>query len=257
MPGRILVVCEKPSVGRDIARVLGAKERARAICKTSDTWSAGLWAPGLPAMPEEIDPAGKDGSSTPCPCCPRRSPKGAFRLQKAVQRAEKAAFEPRHFLRHLRNGRRARGRAHLSPRIRPFRLQKARAAAWISSMTDPAIREGFQNLQPLEKYDNLYKSANCRAEADWLVGMNGSRAFTLRYNACFPWGACKRPRCRCWSGAKRRSRPLRHEVLLRAARKLSPFRACTKRTAFRALNPARRPIPTPARCGEKPALSKA
>lgn len=51
---------------------------------------------------------------------------------------------------------------------------------WISSQTDKAIRDGFANLKPGSDYDNLYLSAKCRAESDWLVGMNGSRSFTLQ-----------------------------------------------------------------------------
>ena len=51
---------------------------------------------------------------------------------------------------------------------------------WINSQTDKAIREGFTNLKPSSNYDNLYLSAKCRAESDWLVGMNGTRAFTIQ-----------------------------------------------------------------------------
>ena len=64
---------------------------------------------------------------------------------------------------------------------------------WISSMPDQAIREGMRNLKPSAAYDALYRSARCRAEADWLVGMNASRAFTLRYGALLSVGRVQTP----------------------------------------------------------------
>lgn len=64
---------------------------------------------------------------------------------------------------------------------------------WISSMTDEAIKEGFARLRPGASCDALYESARCRAEADWLVGMNGSRAYTLRYNVLLSIGRVQTP----------------------------------------------------------------
>ena len=64
---------------------------------------------------------------------------------------------------------------------------------WISSMTDAAIRKGFEELRPAADYDALYESARCRSLADWLVGMNASRAFTLRYGALLPMGRVQTP----------------------------------------------------------------
>ena len=64
---------------------------------------------------------------------------------------------------------------------------------WISSMTDEAIQEGFRNIRPGSEYEGLYASARCRSEADWLVGMNASRAFTLRYDALLSVGRVQTP----------------------------------------------------------------
>ena len=58
---------------------------------------------------------------------------------------------------------------------------KAIKRLWIFSMEESAIREGFENLQPGSDYDNLYHSALCRQEAEWLVGINGTRMFTVLY----------------------------------------------------------------------------
>ena len=64
---------------------------------------------------------------------------------------------------------------------------------WISSVTDKAIRDGFKNLKDGRAYDNLYRAAAARAEADWLVGMNGTRALTCKYNAQLSCGRVQTP----------------------------------------------------------------
>ena len=64
---------------------------------------------------------------------------------------------------------------------------------WISSQTDKAIREGFQNLKPAAQYDNLFRSAQARSQADWLVGLNVTRALTCKYNAQLSAGRVQTP----------------------------------------------------------------
>lgn len=64
---------------------------------------------------------------------------------------------------------------------------------WISSQTDKAIREGFQHLRPAAEYDNLFRSAQARSEADWLVGLNVTRALTCKYNAQLSAGRVQTP----------------------------------------------------------------
>lgn len=64
---------------------------------------------------------------------------------------------------------------------------------WISSQTDKAIKEGFRNLRPAREYDNLFYSALCRAQADWLVGLNVTRALTCKYNAQLSAGRVQTP----------------------------------------------------------------
>lgn len=71
--------------------------------------------------------------------------------------------------------------------------QKPIRRLWISSVTDKAIRDGFQNLKDGRAYDNLYRAAVARAEADWLVGMNGTRALTCKYNAQLSCGRVQTP----------------------------------------------------------------
>ena len=64
---------------------------------------------------------------------------------------------------------------------------------WISSVTDKAIRQGFEHLKNAKEYDNLYHAAVCRAEADWLVGLNATRALTCKYNAQLSCGRVQTP----------------------------------------------------------------
>ena len=71
--------------------------------------------------------------------------------------------------------------------------QKPFDRLWISSMTDEAIQEGFRAIRSGSDYDGLYRSAQCRSQADWLVGMNASRAFTLRYDALLAVGRVQTP----------------------------------------------------------------
>ena len=73
------------------------------------------------------------------------------------------------------------------------KCKKSVERLWISSMTDQAIKQGFAALKPASHYDSLYVSARCRSEADWIVGMNASRAFSLVYNANLPIGRVQTP----------------------------------------------------------------
>ncbi len=72
-------------------------------------------------------------------------------------------------------------------------VKKPLKRLWISSQTEKAILDGFRNLKPGEAYENLYKAAVCRAEADWLVGLNVTRALTCKYNAQLSAGRVQSP----------------------------------------------------------------
>ena len=73
------------------------------------------------------------------------------------------------------------------------RQSQAVKRLWISSVTDKAIRQGFEHLKNAKEYDNLYHAAVCRAEADWLVGLNATRALTCKYNAQLSCGRVQTP----------------------------------------------------------------
>ena len=192
---RILVVAEKPSVGRDIARVLGCRDRGDGCLIGKDytvTWAIGHLV--TLQEPDEMDPSLKRWSYSTLPILPEDIPlkvipktKPQFTILKKLLNAPEtsevicatdAGREGELIFRYIYT------MAKCSKPIRRL---------WISTMTDEAISEGFQQIRPGSDYDGLYRSARCRSEADWLVGMNASRAFTLRYDALLSVGRVQTP----------------------------------------------------------------
>lgn len=193
--GRIVVVAEKPSVGRDIARVLGCRQSGEG-CLIGDRYTV-TWAVGhLVTLkePDEMNPALKKWSYDTLPILPETIPlkiiaktKPQFSIiKKLINDAETdrlicatdAGREGELIFRYI---------YEMSGCKKPFdRL-------WISSMTDEAIREGFEKIMPGTSYDGLYRSARSRSRADWIVGMNASRAYTLRYDALLSVGRVQTP----------------------------------------------------------------
>ena len=193
--GRIVVVAEKPSVGRDIARVLGCRTNGDG-CLIGEQYTV-TWAVGhlVTLMePDEMDAKYKKWSFSTLPILPEVIPlkvipktKPQFRKVKKLINdketeslicATDAGREGELIFRYI---------YEMAGCKKPFRR------LWISSMTDEAIREGFQAIRPGADYDGLYESARCRSRADWLVGMNASRAFTLKYDALLSIGRVQTP----------------------------------------------------------------
>ena len=191
--GQIVVVAEKPSVGRDIARVLGCNERGEG-CLSGNGYTV-TWAVGhLVTLqePDELDAKYKRWSTQNLPILPESIPlkvipqsKDQYQIVKRLMNsadrvicATDAGREGELIFRYI---------------YRMAGCDRPVERLWINSMTDEAISEGFQHIQPGEKYDGLYRSARCRSEADWLVGMNATRAFTLRYDALLSVGRVQTP----------------------------------------------------------------
>lgn len=179
-----LVVTEKPSVGRDIARVLqltGKKEGYIEGPHWTVTWAIGhlveLREPG------EYNPDWKRWSLEPLPMVPDkfalrpRGDKGAKQQLTTVSKLMKAADEIICATDAGREG----------ELIFRYILQYARCTKkpmrrlWISSLTNQAIQDGFRNLRPGTEFDPLFHAARCRSEADWIVGLNGTRYFTVGF----------------------------------------------------------------------------
>lgn len=192
---KTLVIAEKPSVGRDIAGVLqctrsnqGALEGEKYIV----TWALGHLV--TLADPEGYDPKYKAWNAEDLPMMPQY-----FKLVVIKQTHRQFQIVKNHLLRKdvgtvviaTDAGREgelvARWILKIAGNKKPVRR------LWISSVTDKAIREGFKNLKDGRAYLNLYAAAEARAEADWLVGMNGTRALTCRYNAQLSCGRVQTP----------------------------------------------------------------
>lgn len=193
--GRILVVAEKPSVARDIARVLGANTRGEGCLsggKYLVSWAIGHLV-GL-KEPEELDARYKRWRAEDLPILPERMELKVLpktRSQFSILKKLMNSAEVDSLICATDSGR--EGELIFRYIYQMAGCRKPFDRLWISSMTDEAIRAGFAALRPGSEYDALYASARCRSEADWLVGMNASRAFTLRYDVLLSVGRVQTP----------------------------------------------------------------
>ncbi|MFO0750683.1 MAG: DNA topoisomerase 3 [Myxococcota bacterium] len=179
-----LVIAEKPSVARDIARVLAAGARREGYLEGGGyrvSWCVGHLLELC--EPEDYDPAWKTWSAATLPIVPSafstRPRKGAM-AQLAVLRRLARERDVEHVVNACDAGR----EGELIFRwvwdaVRPSGRGPRLSRLWISSLTDRAIRDGFAHLRDARDFDRLAAAARCRAEADWLVGLNATRAMTL------------------------------------------------------------------------------
>ena len=190
-----LIVAEKPSVGKDIARVLGVKNKGEGYLYGEEyvvTWALGhlvsLCEPG------EVNPQWQKWNMNDLPMLPADIPLKALPATMDQYRTvAKLLTSPK-----IDSVICATDSAREGELIFRYIYQlcgctKPVERLWISSMTDAAIRKGFEELKPASCYDALYESARCRSVADWLVGMNASRAYSLRYNAHLSIGRVQTP----------------------------------------------------------------
>ena len=193
--GRIVVVAEKPSVGRDIARVLGCKTKGDG-CMIGDTYTV-TWAVGhlVTLMePNELDPKYEKWSFNTLPILPETIPLKVIPATKDQYGKVKKLINDKEtdsLICATDAGR--EGELIFRYIYEKAGCKKPFSRLWISSMTDEAITEGFRDIRPGTDYNGLYESARCRSKADWLVGMNASRAFTLKYNALLSIGRVQTP----------------------------------------------------------------
>ena len=190
-----LIICEKPSVAKSVSSALGAKSRADGFYEGNGllvSWCVGHLVSPMDAA--GYDPGYKKWSYDDLPILPE-----PFRYVLAPGKED--AFE---------NLRALMGRPDVDTVVNAcdagregeliFRLvyemsgcTKPILRLWISSMEDAAIREGFQNLRPGADYDALYQSALCRQKADWLVGINATRLFSVLYHRTLNVGRVQTP----------------------------------------------------------------
>lgn len=183
-----IIIAEKPSVARDIAAVVGAKQKKEGYLEGAGyavTWAfghlVGLAMPehygyegfkreNLPILPTQFKllprqvKEGKEYKNDPGVMKQLKVIKELFSRGESIVVATDAGREGENIFRLIYD--------YLGCTLPFERL-------WISSLTDRAIKEGFQNLRPGAEYDNLYLSAKARSQADWLVGINASQALSI------------------------------------------------------------------------------
>jgi DNA topoisomerase III len=193
--GKILVLAEKPSVGRELARVLGCKQSREGCIEGSDyivTWALGHLV--TLADPEYYGDKYKKWDLETLPMLPAQLDTIVIKETSKQYGIVKSLLR-NPTISELVIATDAGREGELVARwiIEKVGFHKPIKRLWISSQTDKAIKEGFRGLRPSREYDNLFYSALCRAQADWLVGLNVTRALTCKYNAQLSAGRVQTP----------------------------------------------------------------
>lgn len=192
---KTLVIAEKPSVGRDIARVLKCEKKNNSYIEGTQyivTWGMGHLV--TLQDPEGYDKKYKEWKMEDIPIMPKRMEIEVIRQTGRQYQAVKNLIH-RNDVKDLVIATDAGREGELVARwiLKKAGNKKPCRRLWISSVTDKAIRQGFSHLRDAREYDNLYHAAVSRAEADWLVGINATRALTCKYNAQLSCGRVQTP----------------------------------------------------------------
>jgi DNA topoisomerase-3 len=192
---KTLVLAEKPSVGRDLARVLNCNKKGNGYFEGGNyivTWALGHLV--TLADPEAYNEKYAAWRIEDLPMLPpqlkliviKQSSKQFYSVKEQMSRKD---------VDQLIIATDAGREGELVARwiIEKAQVKKPIKRLWISSVTDKAIKEGFSNLKNGREYENLFASAVARAEADWLVGINATRALTCKYNAQLSCGRVQTP----------------------------------------------------------------
>lgn len=180
-----LCIAEKPSVARDIAKVLGATTAKQGYMEGNGycvTWTFGHLC--TLKEPQDYEPSLKQWNLFSLPIIPN-----AFGIKLIENQGVKNQFETiRKLVEECEEIINCGDAGQEGELIQRWVLQKAKNTKpvkrlWISSLTEDAILEGFEQLKPQENYHNLYLAGNARAVGDWLLGINATRLFTKKYGA--------------------------------------------------------------------------
>ena len=193
--GRQLVLAEKPSVGRELARVLGCRRGGEGYLEGDRyvvTWALGHLV--TLADPDVYEKKWEKWDMSDLPMLPQHR-KLVVIPQTARQFRVVQGLMKRSDITGLIIATDAGREGELVARwiMAKAGWNKPAKRLWISSQTDKAIRDGFADLRPAADYDNLFRSAQARSEADWLVGLNVTRALTCKYNAQLSAGRVQTP----------------------------------------------------------------
>lgn len=192
---KILVLAEKPSVGRDIARVLNCNKEKNGYIEGNKyivTWALGHLV--TLADPESYGEKYKSWKMEDLPIIPQKLKTVVIKKTSKQFNTVKSQLN-RDDVCEIVIATDAGREGELVARwiIEKSHVKKPIKRLWISSSTDKAIKEGFEKLKDGRQYNNLYYSAIARAEADWIVGINGTRALTTKYNAQLSCGRVQTP----------------------------------------------------------------
>ena len=190
-----VVLAEKPSVARDIARVLKCNKKGNGFLEGNQyivTWALGHLV--TLADPEVYDDKYKTWKLEDLPMLPnqlklvviKQTSKQFHAVKSVLQRGDVGEIV-------IATDSGREGELVARWIIEKAKVNKPLKRLWISSVTDKAIKDGFANLKPGKAYDNLYASAVARSEADWYVGLNATRALTTRFNAQLNCGRVQTP----------------------------------------------------------------
>lgn len=190
-----LIIAEKPSVAKDLSRVLKATKKTKNYYegdKVIVTWALGHLL--TLKMPEDLNKEWQQWQLETLPMLPKQIgikplPKTGHQLKAIASLAKRKDVEEAVIATD------AGREGELVARwiLQWVRFNKPVKRLWISSQTDKAIKQGFANLKPASQYDNLYESAISRAKADWLVGLNVTRALIVKYQDNLSAGRVQTP----------------------------------------------------------------
>lgn len=190
-----LVLAEKPSVARDIANVLKCTKKGNGFLEGDRyivTWALGHLV--TLADPEVYDAKYKTWNLEDLPMLPDRMKLTVIKQSGKQFQAVKSQLA-RQDVNEVIIATDAGREGELVARwiLEKANVKKPIKRLWISSVTDKAIKAGFQNLKPGKQYDSLYAAAVARSEADWYIGLNATRALTTRFNAQLNCGRVQTP----------------------------------------------------------------
>jgi DNA topoisomerase-3 len=190
-----LVLAEKPSVARELARVLGCNQKHKSYMEGNQyivTWALGHLIELK--MPEHYDTKYKQWNLEDLPIIPQKM---GLKVMKQTNHQYRAieALAKRKDINECIIATDAGREGELVARwiLDKLHWNKPLKRLWISSQTDKAIKEGFKQLKPGKQFEDLYHSAVCRAEADWLIGLNVTRALTTKYKDPLSAGRVQTP----------------------------------------------------------------
>lgn len=190
-----LVLAEKPSVARDIARVLDCHKKGDGYLENHTyivTWALGHLV--TLADPETYDQKYKTWDLQDLPMLPptlklttiKKTSKQFNTIKRLLHRSDVSEIV-------IATDSAREGELVARWIIDQAKVRKPMKRLWISSVTDKAIKEGFNHLKPGKQYENLYAAAVARSEADWYVGLNATRALTTKFNARLSAGRVQTP----------------------------------------------------------------